>query len=64
MFLVFMDEVASGIFLAIGVLKIRGQIKQRSSTDQVNTTQLVLHFLVFGFYLLGSLLMGGYIVIE
>lgn len=45
-------QLVSGIYLMIGVLKIRKLINSGSSSEQINVAQLIQHFLAFSLYLL------------
>lgn len=44
-------QITSGVFLAVGILKIRQLIQKRGSSTQLNVCQLVLHISAFSLYL-------------
>jgi hypothetical protein len=52
-------EVVSGIFLAIGVLKIRALIKSGKNSD-IDVKQLLSHVVTFSFFLVANTVSYGY----
>lgn len=52
--LISLIQIASALFLGLGVFKIRKTINESGSSSEINVKLLIQHFLAFGLYLLST----------
>ena len=57
---VFILEIISTGYLGVAITKIRNHIKAAGSKDEINLSQLIIHFGAFGLYLISLLVMLGF----